>query len=91
MTSKFIKGLGIIALALIINVGAAQARGPHGGGGWHGGGGHVGGWRDGGGWYGGWGPSWGPDYHYEPIDCGWVPVRVLHHGHWVVRHVWRCW
>jgi hypothetical protein len=46
--SKFIKGLGIIALMLVINVGAAEARY------WHGGGWHGGGWRGGGwGYYGG--------------------------------------
>ena len=37
--SKFIKGLGIVALALVLNLGAAQARGGKGGG-WHGGGWH---------------------------------------------------
>jgi len=92
--SKFTKVLGIVALALIINVGAAVAAGHgghHGGGGhWHGGGwgGGGGGW----GWGGGWGPYWGPDYYYnEPGDCGWVRVRALRNGHWVVRRVWRCW
>ena len=73
--SKFTKVLGIVALALIINVGAAVAagHGGHGGGGgghgggWHGGGGHGGGGH-GGGYRGGWGGGgwggggWGPDW-----------------------------
>jgi hypothetical protein len=101
--SKFTKVLGIAALALVINLGAAQAQhrgggghggGGYGGGGWHGGGYH-GGYRGGGwGWGGGlgWGPYWGPDYYYnEPGDCGWVRVRVLRNHHWVVRRAWRCW
>jgi hypothetical protein len=81
-------------------------RGGHGvghGGGWHGGGWHGGGWR-GGGWRGGgwgyapgpfWGWSWGypyyGGYYYGPSDCGWVYVRVLRRGRWVVRRAWRCW
>ena len=91
--SKFTKVLGIVALALIINIGAAVAAG-YGGGGYGGGyrgGGHGGGWG-GGGWGWGWGGGWGPDYYYdEPGDCGWVRVRVLRHGHRVVQRVWRCW
>jgi hypothetical protein len=98
--SKFTKVLGIVALALIINIGAAVAAGYGGGG--YGGGGYGGGYRGGGhgggyrgGWGGGgwgWGGGWGPDYYYdEPGDCGWVRVRVLRHGHRVVQRVWRCW
>jgi hypothetical protein len=75
--SKFTKVLGIVALALIINVGAAVAQhgghggGGHGGGGYggggHGGGGYGGGYHGGyrGGWGGGgwgWGGGWGPDW-----------------------------
>jgi BA14K-like protein len=69
--SKFAKVLGVFTLAMIVNVGAAQAQhyGGHGGG-WHGGGWHGGGYR--GGYYGGWGwggwgwgPYWGPDYYYD--------------------------
>jgi len=30
-------------------------------------------------------------HYYGPGDCGWVRVRVLRHGHRVVRRVWRCW
>jgi hypothetical protein len=101
--SKFTKVLGIVALALIINVGAAVAAG-HGG--HHGGGGHWhgGGWG-GGGW--GWGgfaagaflggmlaaPYYYGDpgyYYYGEGDCGWMRVRVLRHGHLVVRRAWRC-
>ena len=70
--SKFTKVLGIVALALIINIGAAVAAGygggGHGGGGGYGGGGHGGGgygggYRGGGhggGYRGGWGGGgWG--------------------------------
>jgi hypothetical protein len=91
--SKFTKVLGIVALALVINVGAAEAAGHGGHHGGHGGGWHGGGWGGGGwGWGGGWGPYWGPDYYsYGPGDCGWVRVRVLRYGHWVVRRAWRCW
>ena len=34
----------------------------------------------------------GSGYYYDPggCGCGWVRVRVLRHGHWVVRRVWRC-
>ena len=96
--SKFTKVLWIVALALVVNVGAAQARyGGHGGG-WHGGGGgwHGGGYRGGyyggWGWGGGWGTYWGPNYYsYGLADCGWVRVRVLRNDRWVVRRVWRCW
>ena len=112
---KFTKGLGIVALALVVSVGGALAQrgghggGGHGGGGWHGGGGYGGGWHGGGyrggyyggyrggyygGYYGGgwgWGPYWGGPYYYGPGDCGWVRVRVLRGGYWVVRPVWRCW
>ena len=99
--SKFTKVLGIVALALVVSGGGALAQHGGHGGGYHGGGGHGGGyhggyrggWGGGGwGWGGGWGPDWGPDYYYdEPGDCGWVRVRVLRGGHWVVRPVWRCW
>lgn len=76
--SKIAKALGIAALALLTNVGTAEARGGHGGG-----------YR--GGYYGGvWG--WGtPNYYYGTADCGWVRVRVLRSGYWVVRSVRRCW
>jgi hypothetical protein len=80
--SKFTKGLGIVALALVVSAGGALAqRGGHGGG-WHGGGyrgGYYGGYY-GGGW--GWGgfaagailggllaaPYYygGPRYYYGP-------------------------
>ena len=47
-----------------------------------------------GGW--GWGP-WGPGvgwgqgnpYFYGP-RCAWVRTHTWHHGHRVVRRVWRC-
>ena len=32
----------------------------------------------------------GSGYYYDPGGCGWVRVRVLRHGHWVVRRVWHC-
>jgi len=98
---KFTKVLGIVALALVINVGATEAAGRGG----HRGGGHGGGWHGGGG-YGGGGfvagailggllaaPYYygGPGYYYGAGDCGWVRVRVLRRGHWVIRRVWRCW
>ena len=52
--SKFAKGFGIVALALVVSVsGALAQRGGHGGGG-HGGGGHGGGWHGGGSHVGGW-------------------------------------
>jgi hypothetical protein len=82
---KFVRGLGIVVLALVIFAGSAEARG------WHGGG-----WR-GGGWGYGWGapylgpyPYYGPGY-YGPGGCSWVRVRVLRNHHWVVQRVWRCW
>ena len=53
--SKFTNCLGIIALVLVINVGAAEAQYRGYGGGWHGGG-YYGGYR--GGYYGG-GWGWG--------------------------------
>ena len=52
--ANFTKGLGIVALSMILNLGAAQAQ--HYGGGWHGGGHYYGGYR--GGYYGG-GWGWG--------------------------------
>ena len=52
--AKFTKGFGIVALAMVLNLGAAQAQ--HYGGGWHGGGHYYGGYR-GGHYGGGWG--WG--------------------------------
>jgi len=95
------------ALAMTPGPAAAQHHGGHGGGhgghgGWHHGGGwHGGGWR-GGGWRGGgwgWGPGvvWGfgypyyDGYYYDEPNCGWVRVRVLRRGHWVLRRAWRCW
>jgi hypothetical protein len=101
--SKIFKGLLVLMLAAAVFAGAAEARGGghgggHGGGyggghgGWHGGGG----WR-GGGWRGGWGgPAWGiypyyTPYYYGPDSCGWVRVRVLRNGRWVLRRSWRCW
>ena len=66
--SKFAKVLGIAALAIVINIGAAEAAGHGGYGGWHSGW-HGGGWHGGGwGWGGwGWGPYWGADYYdYAP-------------------------
>jgi hypothetical protein len=96
--SKFTKVFGIVALALVINIGAAEAAGHHGhhghGGGWGGGGWGGGGFATGailGGllaapyYYGDTG------YYYGAGDCGWVRVRVLRHSHWVLRRVWRCW
>lgn len=65
--SRFTKLLGIAALALVVNLGAAQ--GQHHGGGWHGGGWHGRAWGWGRapfwGWGPYWGPYWGPDYYYE--------------------------
>jgi hypothetical protein len=79
--------------------------GGHHGGGWHGGGGGHGGggWRGGGWGGGGWGPGFGYPYgllptpyyyggpYYYDRACGWVRVRVLRRGHWVLRRAWRCW
>lgn len=99
--SKLVKMFLILALAAVVFSAPAEARGGHGGGGHHGGGWHGGGWH-GGGWRGGgWGGGyWGPylyyqpyyqPYYYGPGDCGWVRVRVLRRGYWVVRRAWRCW
>ena len=85
--SKFIKAILVVALATGVFSAAAEAAG-HGHGGGHGGGFHGGGFR-GGGWGGAY---WGPyPYYSGPSDCGWVSVRVLRGGHWVVRRAWRCW
>jgi hypothetical protein len=89
--SKFTKVLGIVALALIINVGAAVAagHGGHGGhgGGWGGGGGHGGGFRGGGfgGFglygpyaYGGYGYPYGYGGYYDDGGgCYLVRQRVM--------------
>jgi len=87
--SKLIKIISIVALAAAVFSAPALARGGHHGGGWHGGGG----WR-GGGW--GLGVPYIAPYYYQPYyyggaDCGWVRVRVLRNGHWVIRRAWRCW
>lgn len=90
--SKVLRALAIVALAMTVSAGAAEAAGHHGGGGhgWHGGGG----W----GWGGGWGLGWGVPYYYPgPYyygygpGCGWTRVRVWRGGHWVLRRAWRCW
>ena len=86
--SKFTKVLGIVALALIINVGAAVAAGHGGhGGGWGGGGGHGGGFRGGGfgGFglygpyaYGGYGYPYGYGGYYDDGGgCYLVRQRVM--------------
>jgi hypothetical protein len=96
MLRRFMIAIATVA-ALGISFGATSASAaPHGhfghGGGYRGGGGGWGGGGWGFGWGGGWGPYWGPDYYsYGPGDCGWVRVRVLRNGHWVVRRAWRCW
>lgn len=85
--SKFVKLFAIVALlagAIIMAPGSAQARGGH----------HH---HHGGGWgWGGWGPAWGypypyysrPYYYAGPPGCGWV--RVWRHGRWVLRRSARC-
>jgi len=98
--SKLVKvfaALVLITGAIAITPGTAFAQRHHGGG-HHGGGGHHfggGGWRGGGGLGFGWGyPSYyygGGPYYYAQPDCGWVRVRVLRNGHWVLRRAWRCW
>jgi hypothetical protein len=77
--SKFVKLFAIaviIAGAVVMAPGNAQARGGH-----H----HHGGWRG-----GGWG--WGYPYAYQPYyaapACGYV--RVWRRGHWVLRRA-PCW
>jgi hypothetical protein len=71
------------------------------GGGWHGGGwGYYGGGFAAGALLGGLlaapyyypGPYYygGPGGYYGPVGCGWVRVRILRHGHWVIRRVWSC-
>lgn len=95
MMSKFAKCLGITVLALVINTGGALAQHHrHGGGGWGGGGFAAGALLGGllaapyyspGPYYYG-----GPGGYYGPAGCGWVRVRVLRNGHWVIRRVWRC-
>jgi hypothetical protein len=94
--SKFTKVLGIIALALIINVGAAKAagHGGHGGhGGWHGGGGHGGGFRGGGfGGFGigGYGYPYGYSGYYDDGGCYLVRQRVRTPYGWRLRRVQVC-
>jgi hypothetical protein len=91
--SKLVKFFAIVVLlagAIAVTPGTAEAR--HGG---HGGGHHGGGWHGGGGWRGGgWGPGfgyyYGGPYYYAPA-CGWVRVRVWRNGHWALRRAWRCW
>lgn len=93
--SKLVKSFAIAILlagALAMTPGAANAQHHH----WHGGGY----WR-GGGWGGGWGPGpfWGfgapyayyggPYYYGGGPDCGWRYVRVWR-GYWAHRRVWRC-
>jgi hypothetical protein len=93
---RTIASAALIAGALALVPGSAQARW-HGG--WHGGWHH--GWH-GGGWGWGW-PAFGAGlglgyvasspYYYAPYyggGCGWRPIRVWRHGYWVVRRVWRC-
>jgi hypothetical protein len=102
--SKFTKVLGIVALALVINVGAAEAAG-HGG---HGGGGHGGGWHGGhGGGFGGggfgfgiggfgypYGGGYGYPYgyagYYEDGGCYLVRQRVMTRYGWRLRRVQVC-
>jgi hypothetical protein len=83
-------------------VGRSGGGGFHGGG--HGGGFRGGGYRGGGGHYrgGGWGPGfgfgfgvpygyYGGSYYDDQPNCGYVRIRVLRGGHWVLRRSWRCW
>src|ERR1017187_6646182 len=98
--SKFTKVLGIVALALIINVGAAVAAGHGGhGGGWGGGGGHGGGFRGGGfgGFglygpyaYGGYGYPYGYGGYYDDGGCYLVRQRVRTPYGWRLRRVQVC-
>ena len=68
--ANFTKGLGIVALSMILNLGAAQAQ--HYGGGWHGGGHYYGGYR--GGYYGGgWGWGDSPPVQFS-ADCSLRPT-----------------
>ena len=89
--SKFTKVLGIIALALIINVGAAEAAW-HGG---HGGGHHGGGFRGGGfGGFGfgigGYGYPYGYGGYYDDGGCYLVRQRVRTPYGWRLRRVQVC-
>ena len=96
--SKLAKIFAVLTLlvgAITITQGTAFAQRHHGGG-HHGGGGHHfggGGWRGGGGFGFGWGYPYyyGGGPYYGAPDCGWVRVRVLRRGHWVLRRAWRCW
>ena len=93
--SKFTKVLGIIALALIINVGAAEAAWHGGHGGWHGGGGHGGGFRGGGfGGFGfgigGYGYPYGDGGYYDDGGCYLVRQRVRTPYGWRLRRVQVC-
>ena len=91
--SKLVKvfaALVLITGAIAITPGTAFAQRHHGGGHHFGGG-----WR-GGGLGPGFGFGWGNPYYYGGpyyygADCGWVRVRVLRNGHWVLRRAWRCW
>jgi len=94
---KVTAAAALIAAAMVITPGTAEAR-------WHGG---HGGWHHG--WHGGWGwaPAfglglglgygwgypyyYGNPYYYGAPACGWTRVRVWRHGYWVIRRVWRCW
>lgn len=101
--AKYFAILFLLAGAIAIVPGTAFAQRHHHGGhhglGQHGGGWHGGGFRGGGWGGGGWGPGF--DFGYFPFyyggpyyyggDCGWVRVRVLRRGHWVLRRAWRCW
>ncbi len=86
---KLFASAALVAGALALAPGSAQAA--H----WH----H--GWHHGWGWGPGFGlglglgaavgyPYYGGPYYAEPA-CGWTPIRVRRHGHWVVRRAWRCW
>jgi hypothetical protein len=91
--SRFVKlfaALFLVASAMALMPGAANAQHFHG---------HGGHWRG-----GGWGPGFGlgianpyyygggPYYAYsDGPNCGWARVRVWRGGHWSFRRAWRCW
>jgi len=84
--AKLMKVAAVAALlaGVMAMPGAAQARWHHG---WHGGG-----WGGGSGFALGFGyPYYGSPYYAAQPACGWAPVRVWRHGHWMVRRTWRCW